>query len=213
MDVAVIKYVGLAWVVYGAHSYFALAQMALCLFLVANGVILLTNRKQLGKWAQWFGLLPSGRLAQKPLNGWLMLGTGAALILPLFGLPYWLAVAACPVGFYWVKALSGGDGENDRKKSGILIQKGLLVSSVLILAFTIWEGKDLIKTAVVINSKAAYYQMTEVFGWQKKNNPNAPKKGEMAPDFEVTDLTGTKTIRLSDFRGERPVVLLFGSFT
>ena len=88
-----------------------------------------------------------------------------------------------------------------------------MVSAVLIFGFTIWEGKDQIKTAAVINYKAAYYQMTEVFGWQKKNNPNAPKVGEMAPDFELTDITGTQTVRLSDFRGKRPVVLLFGSFT
>ncbi len=40
-----------------------------------------------------------------------------------------------------------------------------------------------------------------------------PKVGEMAPDFELSDYTGSKTVRLSDFRGEKPVVLLFGSFT
>jgi peroxiredoxin len=55
--------------------------------------------------------------------------------------------------------------------------------------------------------------MKEVQGWQKNNNPNVPKVGEMAPDFELTDVTGTQTVRLSDFRGKRPVVLLFGSFT
>ena len=213
IDMMVVKYVGLAWVVYGIHTYLAFAQVVLSLFLMANGVILLKDRTQLGKWAQWFGLVPSGRLGQKPFNGWLMLITGVALILPLFGLPHWFAVAACPVGFYWVMALSGESDGTDRKKSGILVQKGLMVSAVLIFGFTIWEGKDLIKTAAVINYKAAYYQMTEVFGWQKKNNPNAPKVGEMAPDFELTDITGTQTVRLSDYRGKRPVVLLFGSFT
>lgn len=213
IDIMVIKYVGLAWIVYGTHTYLAFSQVVLSLFLMANGVILLKDRKQLGKWSRRFGLVPSGPLAQKPLNGWLVLGTGVALILPLVGLPFWFAVVACPVGFFWIRALSRGEDDVGRKKSGMVVQKGLLVSSVLILAFTIWEGRDLIRTAVVINYKAAYWQVTEVFGWQKRNNPNAPKVGEMAPDFEVADVTGTQTVRLSDFRGERPVVLLFGSFT
>lgn len=35
----------------------------------------------------------------------------------------------------------------------------------------------------------------------------------MAPDFALKTLDGTETIRLSDFRGKKPVVLIFGSFT
>jgi len=61
--------------------------------------------------------------------------------------------------------------------------------------------------------KAAYWELKEVYGWQKTNNPNVPKVGEMSPDFELSDVHGTKTVRLSDFRGKKPVVLLFGSFT
>jgi len=108
MDAMVIKYVGLAWVVYGTHAYLAIAQVALCLFLVASGAILLSNRKQLGKWAPRLGLMTNEWLRQNSLYDWLMLGTGAALILPLFGLPHWFAVIACPVSFYWIKALASG---------------------------------------------------------------------------------------------------------
>ncbi len=32
--------------------------------------------------------------------------------------------------------------------------------------------------------------------------------GELAPDFELTDIHGN-SIRLSDFRGKKPVVLAF----
>jgi peroxiredoxin len=49
--------------------------------------------------------------------------------------------------------------------------------------------------------------------WQKKNNPHAPKLGEVAPDFELKDSKGQNAIRLSEFRGKKPVVLIFGSFT
>ncbi len=213
MDLMVIKYIGLAWVVYGTHAYLAFAQVALGLFLMANGVILLWNVKQLGKWAPRLGLVTNERIEQNSPNGWLMLVTGAALILPLFGLPYWLALVACPVSFYWIKALASGIDNSDRKKTGSLARKGLMISAVLIFGFTFWEGRDLVRAAWDVTYKAAYWQMEEVQGWQKENNPNVPKIGDMAPDFELTDVTGTRTVRLSDFRGERPVVLLFGSFT
>lgn len=209
----VIKYIGLAWVVYGAHAYLAFAQVALSLFLVTNGAILISNRQQLGKWAQLLGFTTNEQLGQKALNGWLMLATGVILILPLFGLPYWLAVITCPIAFYWVMILARSTYDDDRRKSGRLVRKGLMVSTVLVLGFTIWEGRDLVRASLVVNYKAAYWQIKEVHGWQKKNNPNVPKKGEMAPDIELTDVSGTRTVRLSDFRGERPVVLLFGSFT
>jgi peroxiredoxin len=49
--------------------------------------------------------------------------------------------------------------------------------------------------------------------WQKKYDANAPKVSDPAPDFELADVTGENQVRLSDFRGHKPVALVFGSFT
>jgi len=49
--------------------------------------------------------------------------------------------------------------------------------------------------------------------WQQEFNTAAPKMGEIAPDFELRDVNGENTVRLSDFHGVKPVALLFGSFT
>jgi len=49
--------------------------------------------------------------------------------------------------------------------------------------------------------------------WQSKYDAVAPREGDLAPDFELFDLNGENPIRLSDFRGERPVALVFGSYT
>ncbi len=213
MDPMVIKYVGLSGIVYGLHALLALAQIGLCLFLVLNGRVILSNKKQLGKWGSRFGLTINERLSQKTISGWLMILTGVALVLPLLGLSYWFAVVACPVSIYWIIVLTSGSDNIERKTTAKLTHKGLIIGAVLVCGFTIWEQKDLVRTAVVICYKAAYWEMEEVMGWQKTNNPNVPKVGEMPPDFELTDVTGTKTVRLSDFRGKKPVVLLFGSFT
>ena len=213
MDPMVVKYLGLSGVIYGLHGLLALAQIALGLYLLVNGKILLSDKQQLGKWATRLGLTVNGRLSQKPLNGWLMIGTGAALILPILGLPHWLAIAACPAAIYWIIALRNGDQSGAARKSGSWVQKGLIAGAVLVFGFTVWEGKDLVRSAASIMYKTAYWRKTEVTGWQKTNNPNVPQLGELAPDFELTDVHGETTVRLSDFRRKRPVVLLFGSFT
>ncbi len=40
-----------------------------------------------------------------------------------------------------------------------------------------------------------------------------PKVGQLAPDFALKTPDGKRTIKLSSFRGKRPVVLVFGSLT
>jgi hypothetical protein len=37
--------------------------------------------------------------------------------------------------------------------------------------------------------------------------------GDAAPDFELLTHDKSQTVRLSDYRGEKPVVLVFGSYT
>lgn len=49
--------------------------------------------------------------------------------------------------------------------------------------------------------------------WQKKYDALAPKPGDIAPDFELRDVNGKNPVRLSAFRGQKPVVLIFGSYT
>lgn len=48
---------------------------------------------------------------------------------------------------------------------------------------------------------------------QKQYDALAPKVGDLAPDFELRDVDGENPVRLSDFRGQKPVALMFGSFT
>jgi peroxiredoxin len=44
-------------------------------------------------------------------------------------------------------------------------------------------------------------------------NKLAPKVGDLAPDFTLSDISGTESVTLSDFRGKKPVALVFGSYT
>jgi hypothetical protein len=49
--------------------------------------------------------------------------------------------------------------------------------------------------------------------WQKQYDSQAPKPGDIAPDFELHDTNGENPVRLSDYRHKKPVALIFGSFT
>ena len=53
----------------------------------------------------------------------------------------------------------------------------------------------------------------EINEWQKKYDALAPREGDIAPDFELLDVTGMHSIRLGDFKGKQPAALIFGSFT
>ena len=53
----------------------------------------------------------------------------------------------------------------------------------------------------------------EFRAWQKAHDARAPKVGDPAPDFDLRDTDGVTSVRLSDFQGEKPVALIFGSFT
>jgi hypothetical protein len=46
-----------------------------------------------------------------------------------------------------------------------------------------------------------------------ERHPDTLKAGDVAPDFTLPDTTGTKEVTLSGFRGKRPVVLIFASYT
>ena len=48
---------------------------------------------------------------------------------------------------------------------------------------------------------------------QKKLDAEAPRAGDMAPDFTLFDIEGKDSVTLSEFRGKKPVALVFGSFT
>lgn len=213
MNPMVIKYVGLTGIAYGIHVYLALAQVILSLFLVASGYILLSRKETISVWPARLGLRISEQARKWSLNGWLLIATGITLLLPLLGLPYWLTIVSCAVSVFWLLVLGSDTADVRQNKTGGVFRNGLAVSAVIILGFTLWEGRDLVRAGWDVTYKAAYWDYKEVQVWQKKHNPNAPKVGELAPDFELTDVHGAQTVRLSDFRGKRPVVLLFGSFT
>ena len=46
-----------------------------------------------------------------------------------------------------------------------------------------------------------------------RGRDSAPKPGTVAPDFDLKTMDNKKSVKLSDFKGKKPVVLIFGSIT
>lgn len=46
-----------------------------------------------------------------------------------------------------------------------------------------------------------------------ERHPDRLKPGDPAPDFTLVPAAGGRGVALSEFRGQRPVVLIFGSYT
>ena len=61
-------------------------------------------------------------------------------------------------------------------------------------------------------SRSNFYRK-QAQSWQEKHDPLAPRAGDEAPDFVLFGVDGEISVRLSEFRGEKPVALIFGSFT
>ncbi len=69
-----------------------------------------------------------------------------------------------------------------------------------------------IREKVVPGRDGAQYRR-KYSAWQKRFDGLAPKVRDVAPDFELHDVNGENSVRLSDFQGRKPVALILGSFT
>ena len=55
--------------------------------------------------------------------------------------------------------------------------------------------------------------MADGYALVEERRHNHPVVGELSPDFELKRFDGIGSVRLSSYRGHKPVVLVFGSLT
>ena len=141
----------------------------------------------------------------------LPLGLAVLMLLPyILGLS-WLLSLAAGVGAIAAFVVAGrrqeGAGWLSRWSRRAAIGAGALFS-----LFVMWEQADPARLAVDLMQNMQEWRDHEV-AWQIDNDARAPKVGDVAPDFELQDADGNTTVKLSAFRGQRPVALVFGSYT
>jgi len=197
---------------YGMQLFFSIAQLLLSLYLIVSGALSIVSTGQDRKWLQRLGLRTGYLPENRRMVGWLKIALGIAMLLPIFfGAPFWFTSIACLAAFLLIFYLGRQEAPSD-KRPGRLARSVMASAAVIVFGLTIYEGRDMIVTTKVTFKKAFSYRTTEK-SWQQKHDPNTPQVGELAADFELFDPSGEKSFRLSDFKGKRPVVLLFGSYT
>ena len=183
-------------VVWGAmamvlHLGVMLTQVGLAVFLVVSGLRLVARSEQ--RWA-----------------GTLRVALGVLLAGPLLaGAPFLFSLFACLGATAILLAL-------DRGPSGGRLARWIRATAIgcagVTALFMLWEREDPLALGVELVSTAQQWRTHEL-DWQLANDLEAPKVGELAPDFELKDPSGRTAVRLADFRGVRAVALIFGSYT
>jgi len=188
MDLTTVVWGALAVVV---HLGVMLTQFGLAAFLVVSGLRLLVGGGQrgAGSWRTGLGLLLAGPL--------------------LAGVPFLLSLLACLGALATLLAVDRGvaDGRPAR-----WLHSAAVGCAAVTALFMLWEREDPLALGVELASTTREWRTHEL-DWQLDNDREAPKVGELAPDFELQDTSGKTAVRLSDFRGVRAVALIFGSYT
>jgi hypothetical protein len=96
---------------------------------------------------------------------------------------------------------------------GVLFLLVVYISMVAALAYVVTRPPDQLGQIMKHVPPALAFGVLpaqRLFTWAREGRLAA---GDMAPDFTLRTLDRSGTVRLSSFRGQRPVVLVFGSYT
>jgi hypothetical protein len=193
----------------GIHALLLVVQLALAVFLIVSGAHALLLPGGDGPWLRRLGVTDGSGPAARRIGAFrLVLGT--ALLLPLaLGAPFLVSLVASLGAFVLLVTIERGLEDRAR---GRWVRTAAIGSSALVAAFILWEQDDALDLGVTIAANAVEWRVHER-EWQLDNDRRSPKMGDLAPDFELQDPSGHTAVRLSSFRGKRPVALVFGSYT
>jgi hypothetical protein len=193
------------------HVAIVVSQLGLSVFLVATGAHNLFFSDADTKWTRRLGGIAIVSAATKNI-GAARIALGTALLLPmLLGMSFLFSLAGCILSITLLGFLERGIPEHI-KPSGRWLRRMAATVAVVCAVFMVWEGEDGLDLGVEILANMQQWRVHEL-DWQLSNDVEAPKVGELAPDFELQSPEGEAVFRLADFRGKRPVALIFGSYT
>jgi hypothetical protein len=188
MDLTTVVWGALAMAV---HLGVMLTQFALAVFLVGSGLRLVVGGERRGA-------------------GTIRAGLGVLLAGPLLaGAPLPVSLLACLGALATLLALDRG---TSRGRLAWWVRAAAIGCAGVTVLFMLWEGEDPLALGVELVSTAQEWRTHEL-DWQLANDLEAPKIGELAPDFELQDPNGRTAVQLADFRGVRAVALVFGNYT
>jgi hypothetical protein len=196
---------------YLVHAGIVTLHLSLAGFLLSTGVLGSSRPKLDGPWIRKLGVANIGEPRTRIFAGIRIL-LGLMLLAPVaLGAPSAVSIAGGFAAFAVLVLLEGRIPESE-KTPGRVIRRSAIVFAALASLFMLWEGEDNLELGSELLLRSLEWRSDEI-AWQQQLDPKSPKVGDLAPDFELQDPDGKGRVRLSEFRGKRPVALLFGSYT
>jgi len=209
----VVDVMDLVWTlaVYGLHGLMVFVQASLACFLVATGLHGLLVPRLDAPWLRRLGVAGIGAPEARAF-GATRLALGVLLFAPfLAGVPmFWSLLAG--LGAFALLLHAERRLGSEQASRGRLVRRAAIAFSAIAALFMLWEGEDNLTLGADLLLHAQHWRSAEL-AWQLSQDPQSPKVGDLAPDFELQDPEGRLAVRLKDFRGKRPVALVFGSYT
>ena len=193
------------------HGFMLAIQLAMIAYLIATAVVSLLTLDEDSAWLRRLGLTSFAGMTG-PTMAAVRFGLALLLAIPL-GLGTSLApsLAAC-IGVVVLLTTYERGLPVEARVTGRYARHTVIAAATLLALFMLWEREDPLALGTELIVTANGWRMQEL-DWQLTNDLRTPKVGDLAPDFALQDPTGKVNVRLSDFRGKRPVALVFGSYT
>jgi hypothetical protein len=182
--------------VYALDGAVAVAQAGLAGFLLVTGFHELLQQQPHMSWG-W---------------GCVRVVLGLMLVAPIaFDAPVAVSMVAASLAFFLLVFLERRTTTASTRVRRFVPRLAVTFAGIAAL-FMLWEREDNLALGADLVLGTIEFRDEEI-DWQLKNDPQSPKVGDIAPDFELQDPEGRVRVRLSDYRGKRPVALVFGSYT
>ncbi len=191
------------------HAVFLAVQLALAVFLVSSGLYAMLFPERESRGLQRLGATHLGDPSARGY-GAARLVLGLGLMAPfVLGASFVVSLLASVAALTLLSVIERG---LTSRELGRWVRLAAIGSAGMVAAIIAIEQEDALDLGVEIIANTNYWRAHEL-EWQLEHDRHSPKVGDLAPDFELQDPSGQTAVRLSDFRGQRPVALVFGSYT
>ena len=209
----IVDFGTMVWTMFAVviHVATIVVQLALIFFLLGTAALAIFASRINSPRLQRIGALQ----ANSPhigRNAIVRVALAVALALPLaVGAPFAISFVAM-LGVIGRLILDELNLATESRSEGRYARHTAIAAAAVLACFMLFEGEDSLALGSDIIVTASGWRMHEV-DWQLANDLETPRVGDLAPDFSLQDPSGEVTVRLSDFRGVKPVALVFGSYT
>jgi hypothetical protein len=208
IDPSTIVWTAAAMLIHGATIAM---QIALIVYLLAIAALATIAPAHDSPWLSRLGALQPNS-ENRTRTAALFAALAVLLLLPfLLGAPAVLSLLALVAIAATVILYEQGLAPEARPR-GRYARHTAIALAALLSVFGIWEREDPLALGTELVATAQGWRMHEL-DWQRSADRATPRVGDLAPDFSLQDPSGEVAVRLSDFRGKRPVALVFGSYT